>query len=87
MVLGFVIDKNLDYVFPLFPKDARYYFARPDIRRGLDVDELMKTANKYDLRGQAYPTVNEALRAALEAASPYDLIYVGGSTFTVAEVV
>ena len=87
MVLGFVQDKNLDYVFPLFPKDARYYFARPDIRRGLDVEELMETVDKYDLKGQAYPSVKEALKTALEVASPYDLIFVGGSTFTVAEVV
>jgi len=87
MVLGFVKDKNLDYVFPLFPTDARYYFARPDIRRGLEVEELIETAEKHGLLGQAYPSVKEALEAALAAASPYDLIYVGGSTFTVAEVV
>lgn len=87
MVLGFVKDKNLDYVFPLFPKTARYYFARPDIRRGLEVEELMGTVEKYGLSGQAYPSVKDALDAALSAASPYDLIYVGGSTFTVAEVV
>lgn len=87
MVLGFVKDKNLDYVFPLFPKDARYYFARPDIRRGLAVDELMNTAGKYGLQGRTYSSVMDALEAALQAASAYDLIYVGGSTFTVAEVV
>lgn len=87
MVLGFVQDKNLDYVFPLFPKTAHYYFARPDIRRGLEVDELVLTAQKYGLEGEAYASVKEALNAALKAASPYDLIYVGGSTFTVAEVV
>ena len=87
MVMGFVKDKNLDFIFPLFPKNARYYFARPNIRRGLGVDELLKTAQKYGLEGQAYVSVDDALNAALEAASPYDLIYVGGSTFTVAEVV
>lgn len=87
MVLGFVRDKNLDFVFPLFPKDAQYYFSRPDIRRGLEVDKLMKTVKKYGLNGKAYPSINDALQAALKAASPHDLVYVGGSTFTVAEVV
>jgi len=87
MVLGFVIEKNLEHVLPLFPKDANYYFVRPDVRRGLAAEELRETARKFDLKGSAYSSVQEGYETALRAASSNDLIYVGGSTFTVAEVI
>ncbi len=87
MVLGFVKDKNLDPILPLFPKDAKYYFCKADIPRGLDAIELQMKASEFGLYGTVYNTVEGALKKAIEAASDKDLIFVGGSTFTVAEVV
>ncbi len=85
-VLGFVQDKNLEMILPLFPKTAHYYWARPDIRRGLDVENLLAAATYYGLNGTGHSSVKEALDNARSRASVSDLIYVGGSTFTVAEV-
>ncbi|MGI9546742.1 MAG: bifunctional folylpolyglutamate synthase/dihydrofolate synthase [Flavobacteriaceae bacterium] len=86
IVLGFVEDKNLDVVLPLFPKNACYYFARPAIRRGLDVAKLQLAAKKYGIEGTTYSSVPKALASARIQATNSDLIFVGGSTFTVAEV-
>jgi dihydrofolate synthase/folylpolyglutamate synthase len=86
MVVGFVREKPLEKLLPLFPKKARYYFARPEIPRGLDVETLKNTADKFGLQGPAFDSVSEAFEAAKRAAGPADLIFVGGSTFTVAEV-
>lgn len=87
IVLGVVSDKDLEAILPLFPTYATYYFCKPDIPRGMEVQQLRKTAQTYGLMGKAYPTVNEALKIAKKAASPADFIFVGGSTFVVAEVV
>ncbi len=87
IVLGFVKDKNLSLVLPLFPKDAKYYFARPDIQRGLDVSILQTEAFEYGLNGDSYDSVMDALKEAKANASETDFIFVGGSTFVVAEVV
>ncbi len=87
LVLGFVKEKNLAGILPLFPVDAHYYFCRPDIPRGLDATILQQHAAEFMLNGKAYLSVQDALSAALQAAGPDDIIFVGGSTFTVAEVV
>jgi dihydrofolate synthase/folylpolyglutamate synthase len=87
IVLGVVNDKDLDAVLPLFPKKARYYFCKPDIPRGLESDKLKKKANEFGLLGDKYKSVNEALKVAKTNANKNDLIFVGGSTFVVAEVV
>lgn len=87
IVLGVVNDKKLDTVLGLFPTKAKYYFCKPDIPRGLDQKELMKISKNYNLLGSDYETVNLAYRTALERAHERDLIYVGGSTFVVAEVI
>ncbi|WP_273567958.1 bifunctional folylpolyglutamate synthase/dihydrofolate synthase [Maribacter halichondriae] len=87
IILGFVKDKNLDSVLPLFPKNAKYYFARPKIRRGLDAELLRRNANDLGLNGNSYSSVEKALKMALEKANEDDFIFVGGSTFVVAEVV
>ena len=87
IVLGFVKDKNLELVLPLFPKDAHYYFARPDIPRGLDISILQKEVHRYGLMGTSYDSVTDALKSAKAQASDTDFIFVGGSTFVVAEVV
>ena len=85
-VLGFVNDKDLDTVLPLFPGDANYYFCRPDIPRGLDSEVLLQNAEKYGLKGQCFEGVGQAYSAALASAGPKDLVYAGGSTFVVAEM-
>ena len=87
IVLGVVSDKNLDSILPLFPEKAKYYFCKPDVPRGLASTVLQETANQFHLNGEVYPSVNEAYRAALKNASKEDVIYIGGSTFVVAEVV
>ena len=87
IVLGFVKDKPLEKVLTLFPSDAAYYFARPDIPRGLDAEILREKALDYGLQGESYSSVDSALMAARKAAVAEDLIFVGGSTFVVAEVV
>ena len=87
VVLGLVKDKNLEAILPMFPKTARYYFARPNILRGLDVDILMKNAQEHALLGDSYKSVAMAFKAAIQNAKKKDVVFVGGSTFTVAEVV
>ena len=87
MVIGFVKDKNLEQILPLFPKNAHYYFCRPNIQRGLDEVVLKSRAMDYGLQGESYPSVNEALKTALRVAKKSDFVFVGGSTFVVAEIV
>ena len=85
-VLGFVREKPLERLLPLFPRMAIYYFARPEIPRGLDAKTLKNEAQKHGIQGTAFHSVAAAFEAAKKAACPEDLIFVGGSTFTVAEV-
>jgi dihydrofolate synthase/folylpolyglutamate synthase len=87
IVLGVVNDKDLASILPKFPKNAKYYFCKPNIPRGLDAQELNKVASQFDLKGEAFKNVQKALNAAKDSASKKDLIFVGGSTFVVAEVV
>ena len=87
IVLGFVKEKDVEHVLDLFPKNAHYYFCKPNIPRGLEVGKLFEIASKKNLIGQAYESVEKALNAAKENANPTDFIFVGGSTFVVAEVV
>jgi dihydrofolate synthase/folylpolyglutamate synthase len=86
-VIGFVSDKDLDSVLPLFPDDAEYYFTRAAVPRAMDEKILKSGALRLGLHGNSYCSVNEALNAALRCSSPADLIFVGGSTFVVAEVI
>ena len=92
VVFGAVNDKDLSAIFTLLKKNkhfatARYYFCKPNIPRGMEVKELNKAALKQGLKGTAYPTVKQAYEKAKQKAKPKDLVFVGGSTFTVAEVV
>ena len=87
LVIGFVKDKNLEQILPLFPKNAHYYFCRPNIQRGLDEVVLKTRAMEFGLEGESYPSVNEALKSALRVAKKSDFVFVGGSTFVVAEIV
>ncbi len=86
MILSFVNDKDLDLILPLFPKKANYYFSKAQIPRALDEKILQQKAVRYDLTGQSFPSIDQAFQAAKQAAGSDDLIFVGGSTFTVAEV-
>lgn len=87
MVVGFVNDKELDKLLSLLPRDAKYYFVKPEIPRGLDDRELEKLARRYGITGVVAGSVNQGLELAKRKAGPDDLIYVGGSCFVVAEVV
>ena len=86
VVLGVVSDKDLDEILPLFPKSATYYFSKPNIPRGLSVEILKNKSKKHGLLGNSYDSVLSAYDEAVRNSSPADLVFVGGSTFTVAEV-
>lgn len=86
MVLGFVKDKDLLSVLPLFPESAEYYFCKPAVPRGLASEALQKEAATFGLHGKDFGSVKKAYTNALNAAGPQDVIYIGGSTFVVAEV-
>ncbi|SNB34678.1 Bifunctional protein : Folylpolyglutamate synthase and Dihydrofolate synthase [Flavobacterium psychrophilum] len=85
-VLGFVNDKDLDDVLPLFPKKAKYFFSKPNIFRGLDAKILQEKATNFGLTGNIYSSITEAYKEALKLSSQNDFIYIGGSTFVVAEI-
>ena len=87
LVIGVVNDKDLSSILPLLPKNAKYYYCRPNVPRGLEAEILMEKAAEYGLIGEQFNLVEEAYEAALQEGSENDLIYVGGSTFTVAEII
>ena len=87
VVLGVVADKALATLLPLFPKDAHYYFCKPAIPRGLSEEELAKKAGEFQLVGKKYASVEKAYASALANANQEDMIFVGGSTFVVAEII
>jgi dihydrofolate synthase/folylpolyglutamate synthase len=85
-VFGVVADKKPDAVLRLLPTDAIYYFTRADIPRALDEKELAKKAERFGLNGNSYDSVLEAFNTAKLNAGKDDLIFIGGSTFVVAEI-
>jgi dihydrofolate synthase/folylpolyglutamate synthase len=87
MVIGFVNDKDTGSILPLFPQEAQYYFTRASVPRALDEKILESQAGKFKLTGSSYSSVRKALRAARKKAARTDLIFIGGSTFVVAEVI
>ncbi|MFV8282008.1 bifunctional folylpolyglutamate synthase/dihydrofolate synthase [Christiangramia marina] len=86
IILGVVNDKDLNSILPLFPKDANFYFAKPDVPRGMPAEILQEESLKFGLNGSAYSSISEAYVTARKRAGIKDLIYIGGSNFTVAEV-
>ncbi|MCW4468320.1 bifunctional folylpolyglutamate synthase/dihydrofolate synthase [Flavobacterium sp. MFBS3-15] len=86
IVLGVVNDKDLGDILPLFPQNAVYYFCKPNVPRGLDEKLLQETASHHGLNGNLYISVAAAYEEALAEASENDFIYIGGSTFVVAEI-
>ena len=87
IVFGVVNDKDLSTIVDLLPKKATYYFCKPDLSRGLDANELKQIFNKNGLIGEAYKSVNVAYEEALNKANSNDFIFIGGSTFVVAEII
>lgn len=87
VVFGVVNDKDLELIIPLLPKKAIYYFCKPDVQRGLNEEILKSYFEKHQLFGASFKTVGEALTSAKSNAKKNDLIYIGGSTFVVAEII
>jgi dihydrofolate synthase/folylpolyglutamate synthase len=85
-VVGFVGDKDISVMLSLFPKEAQYYFCEPSNMRALKAEELQSRALEYGLEGKTFENVNEALEEAIKDSAPTDAIYVGGSTFVVADI-
>ena len=85
-VLGVVNDKDISKILKLLPKDAIYYFCKATIPRALDEKELTLQAKKAGLKGETFKTVSEALAKAKKQSKTNDLIFIGGSTFTVADI-
>ena len=86
IVLGLVNDKDLEELLSLFPTNAKFYFCSPNISRGLEVSILAEKAAEFSLVGNCFGSVSDAYKAAASQALATDLIYVGGSTFVVAEI-
>lgn len=84
-ILGVVNDKDITKILKLLPKDAVYYFCKASIPRALPETELLALAHKQKLKGEAYKTVAEALKSAKKNTKAGGLIFIGGSTFTVAD--
>ena len=87
MVIGFVNDKNLKKILNLLPKSAYYYFCKPNIPRGFCERELLKMSQKFNLTGNCFSSSSIAFEKANENANENDIIFVGGSTFLVAELI
>ena len=86
IVIGMVSDKDVSGVMPLLPKDAVYYFTKASVKRAMDEHEFAALAQQYGLEGTCYPTVVEAANAAYKKSLPNDMIFVGGSSFIVADL-
>ena len=85
IVFGMVDDKDLDTVMSLLPPDAEYYFTRASSHRAIDEEKVRETGERKGLRGKAFHTVKEAFEAARREAAPEDFIFVGGSSYVVAD--
>jgi len=86
-VFGMVNDKEPEKILALLPRNATYYFCKPDIPRGMDAEVLQQKAEEMGLTGLSYSSVDRAFSSAFNNARPRDLVFVGGSTFVVAEVI
>ncbi len=87
IIIGIMNDKNIEDLLSLLPVDAKYYFTNAGIPRALNASTLRDKAQNYNLKGEAYDNVKEALNSARRNAQKNDIIFVGGSTFVVAEVI
>lgn len=87
IVFGVVNDKDLSTIADLLPKKATFHFCKPNVPRGMDANALKEELNKFGLKGNVYDSVKKAYKAALKHAQPNDFIFIGGSTFVVAEII
>lgn len=87
IVLGFVKDKDVSKILGLFPKEATYYFTQPKNSRAMEASHLKRLSKDFDLAGDSYDSVYQALESARHNAGIKDVIYIGGSTFVVAEII
>lgn len=86
-VFGMVNDKNPESILYLLPNNATYYFCKPDIPRGMEAEEVQQHAFKAGLRGEVYNSVKHAYNSAVNNTGVNDLVFIGGSTFVVAEII
>lgn len=86
IVWGVVSDKTIEKIFPLLINDCEYYFCAANVPRAMPVEDLLEISRRFGLSGKAYESVDHAYAAALEEAGSRDLVFVGGSTFVVAEL-
>lgn len=86
IVIGMVKDKDIESVIKLLPQDATYYYCNADMPRALTAEEFKKKAEREGLKGETYPTIKDAYLSAINDADKNDLIFVGGSNYTVAEI-
>lgn len=86
LVIGFVADKDVDHILPMFPKNAKYYVTQAQIPRALKWQELLDRCRTLGLDAEGYPDVSSAYEAAKNAATRNDIVYIGGSTFIVADL-
>lgn len=86
IVIGMVNDKDISGVLSLLPKDAYYYFTQASVKRALPAEEMAQKAYAANLQGSYYDNVQTALEAAKAKADKDDLIFVGGSSFIVADL-
>lgn len=87
MVFGVVNDKDIEGIIPLLPQKATYFVAKPNVPRGLEATELKNKLEQFGLRTQIFESISKALEHAKFVATPNDMIYIGGSTFVVSEVI
>ena len=87
VVVGMVNDKDVLSLLELFPKQAQYYFCSPNVPRGLEASQLAQIFTEHGFEGSLHTSVKDALKAAKQNASKEDMIYIGGSTFVVAEII
>ena len=86
-ILGTVNDKKIDKILSLLPEKAKYYFCQANIPRSLEKESLQTESKKHGLYGEVYNSVSQALQTAKKNAEKQDCIFVGGSTFVVAEII
>lgn len=87
MIIGMVNDKDIDKVLSLMPKNGTYYFTQASIERALSARKMAEKASKFQLQGNSYSSVQEAVKAALNDADPNDMVFIGGSNFVVGEAI
>ena len=87
LILGFVKGKDFEKILDILPRDAIYYFCKPNVSRGLPTDELLEYSKKIGLKAKKFSSVKLAYSSCLKDSDKHDLIFIGGSNFVVAEII